>query len=75
VSASVQTGFVPVVGDLQEYMPTQPVLRPLVPKYPKIAQLARYAFVTLQASMWVSFVGCAGVVGGLLLILSAPVNR
>lgn len=71
--ASVESRYVPRVGDIGQYVEPQP--RPLIPARPRLALARNRAFFALKAAMWVFLVVDGGVVGGFLLILSMPVNQ
>jgi len=60
MNAAEQTMYVPVVGDIDEYMPTVPALHTYVPARPVAARLVH----------WVSTVGLAAV-GSALLVTAA----
>lgn len=71
--ASVESRYVPLVGDIAQYVEPQP--RPLVPAHPRLAVAGKRALFALQLAMWSFLVADLGVIGGLALILSMPVNR
>lgn len=62
-----QTLYTPVVGDLTEYMPTQPVVRVHVPRFPVLAALVHAVWIGAQAFGWMYLIFWGGAVGGLLL--------
>jgi hypothetical protein len=61
------TVYVPRVGDLAEYMPTQPVVRTFVPRFPVVSLVERALWIGAQAFGWAYLIVWGGAVGGLLL--------
>jgi hypothetical protein len=53
---AVERGLLPVVRPRGDHMPTQPVLRVVEPRFPRLAAVAR----------WVTTVGAIGVAAGCL---------
>lgn len=65
-----QTLYTPVVGDLTEYMPTQPVVRALrvyAPRFPVLSIVEHWLWIGVRAFGWMYLIFWGGAVGGLLL--------
>lgn len=66
-SRSLPTVYVPRVGVLSEYMPTQPVVRVHVPRFPVLSIVEHWLWVGARAFGWMYLIFWGGAVGGLVL--------